>query len=201
MHEREALGRVQFLTPDSAVPGLDTPDAELESPFEMLQACHERVDRMLTLLAKLQRHLAHTGCDDAARRAAGDLLRYFDVAAPLHHQDEELHAFPALMALPNPALHTLVQGLLQDHRAMEAAWPEARQVLCKLSDDPSTPARPAPLPASDCAQLVAFAGLYQAHMQAEDEQAYPAAQQALSAQAQQAMSADMMQRRGVPPQR
>jgi hemerythrin-like domain-containing protein len=201
MHEREALGRVQFLTPDSAVPGLDTPDAELESPFEMLQACHERVDRMLTLLAKLQRHLAHTGCDDAARRAAGDLLRYFDVAAPLHHQDEELHVFPALMALPDPALHTLVQGLLQDHRAMEAAWPEARQVLCKLSDDPSTPARPAPLPASDCAQLAAFAGLYQAHMQAEENQAYPAAQQTISHALLLAMSADMMQRRGVPPQR
>jgi len=201
MHEREALGRVQFLTPDSAVPGLDTPDAELESPFEMLQACHERVDRMLTLLAKLQRHLAHTGCDDAARRAAGDLLRYFDVAAPLHHQDEELHVFPALMALPDPALHTLVQGLLQDHRAMEAAWPEARQVLCKLSDGPSTPARPGPLPASDCAQLAAFAGLYQAHMQAEENQAYPAAQQTISHALLLAMSADMMQRRGVPPQR
>jgi hemerythrin-like domain-containing protein len=201
MHEREALGRVQFLTPDSAVPGLDTPDAELESPFEMLQACHERVDRMLTLLAKLQRHLAHTGCDDAARRAAGDLLRYFDVAAPLHHQDEELHVFPALMALPDPALHTLVLGLLQDHRAMEAAWPAARQVLCKLSDGPSTPARPAPLPAGDCAQLAAFAGLYQSHMQAEENQVYPAAQQAISHALLLAMSADMMQRRGVPPQR
>jgi hemerythrin-like domain-containing protein len=201
MHEREALGRVQFLTPDSAVPGLDTPDAELESPFEMLQACHERVDRMLTLLAKLQRHLAHTGCDDAARRAAGDLLRYFDVAAPLHHQDEELHVFPALMALPNPALHTLVQGLLQDHRAMEAAWPAARQVLQQVAEGPPGPFGPAALPAASAAQLAAFAGLYQAHMQAEDEQAYPAAEQALSAKAQQAMSADMMQRRGVPPQR
>ena len=116
MHAREALGRVQFLTPASAVPGLDTPDAELESPFEMLQACHERVDRMLMLLAKLQRHLGHTGCDDAARRAAGDVLRYFDVAAPLHHQDEELHVFPALMALPDPALHTLSEFMADNSR-------------------------------------------------------------------------------------
>ena len=199
MHAREALGRVQFLTPASAVPGLDTPDTELESPFEMLQACHERVDRMLMLLAKLQRHLGHTGCDDAARRAAGDVLRYFDVAAPLHHQDEELHVFPALMALPDPALHTLVQGLLQDHRAMQAAWPAARQVLRKLSDGPPRPGRPAPLPAGDCAQLAAFTGLYQAHMQAEENQAYPAAQQAISQASLLAMSADMMQRRGVRP--
>ena len=199
MHAREALGRVQFLTPASAVPGLDTPDAELESPFEMLQACHEQVDRMLTLLDKLQRHLGHTGCDDAARRAAGDVLRYFDVAAPLHHQDEELHVFPALMALPDPALHTLVQGLLQDHRAMQAAWPAARQVLRKLSEGPSLSGRPSPLQAGDCAQLAAFAGLYQAHMQAEENQAYPAAQQAISQASLLAMSADMMQRRGVRP--
>jgi hemerythrin-like domain-containing protein len=57
------------------------------------------------------------------------------------------------------------------------------------------------LPASDCAQLAAFAGLYQSHMQAEENQAYPAAQQAISHALLLAMSAEMMQRRGVPPQR
>ena len=185
----------------SAVPGFETPGAGCEAPFEILSACHERVDRMLTLLAKLQRHLAHTGCDEAASLAARDVMRYFDLAAPLHHQDEERHVFPALAASADPALQSLVERLLQDHRAMEAAWPAARQVLQQVAEGPPGPFGPAALPAAYAAQLAAFAGLYQAHMQAEDEQAYPAAQQALSAQAQQAMSADMMQRRGVPTQR
>jgi hemerythrin-like domain-containing protein len=55
------------------------------------------------------------------------------------------------------------------------------------------------LQAGDSAQLAAFAGLYQAHMQAEENQAYPAAQQAISQASLLAMSADMMQRRGVRP--
>jgi hemerythrin-like domain-containing protein len=55
------------------------------------------------------------------------------------------------------------------------------------------------LQAGDSAQLAAFAGLYQAHMQAEENQAYPAAQHALSPALLLATSCDMMQRRGVRP--
>ena len=201
MTSHQQTGRVLWSAMTSAVPGFETPGAGYEAPFEMLSACHERVERMLALLAKLQRHLRHTGCDEAAGRAACDVMRYFDLAAPLHHQDEELHVFPILMASADPTLQSLVERLLQDHRAMEAAWPAARQVLQQVAEGQPGPSGPAALPAASAAQLAAFAGLYQAHMQAEDEQAYPAAQQALSAQAQQAMSADMMQRRGVPTQR
>lgn len=31
-------------------------------------------------------------------------MRYFGLAAPLHHQDEELHLFPPLLAGPDAAL-------------------------------------------------------------------------------------------------
>jgi Hemerythrin HHE cation binding domain len=68
----------------------------------MLATCHERVRRMLTLQAKLQQQLLDQGCDEPARQAARDVMRYFDIAAPLHHQDEELHVFPPLAAGPEP---------------------------------------------------------------------------------------------------
>ena len=42
-----------------------------------------------------------------------------------------------------------------------------------------------------------FAGLYERHLADEERLAYPAAQAVLTAQALQAMSGDMMQRRGV----
>lgn len=40
------------------LPGHRAPGAGFEAPFEMLDACHERVHRMLALLVKLQRHIA-----------------------------------------------------------------------------------------------------------------------------------------------
>ena len=77
-----------------SLPGFGAPAAGLDAPFEMLAACHDRVVRMLALQARLRQHLQDKGCDEPARQAARDVMRYFDLAAPLHHQDEELHVFP-----------------------------------------------------------------------------------------------------------
>ncbi|RYY71287.1 MAG: hemerythrin domain-containing protein, partial [Comamonadaceae bacterium] len=86
------------MTSRTALPGLRSPGVGFEQPFEMLEACHERVQRSLQLLARLCAHVRSQGGDDSAREAARDVLRYFDIAAPLHHEDEELHVFPPLLA-------------------------------------------------------------------------------------------------------
>jgi hemerythrin-like domain-containing protein len=179
-----------------ALPGFQSPGAGFEAPFEMLGACHERVERMLALLARLQQHLAERGRDDAARQAARDVMRYFDLAAPLHHQDEERHVFPPLLAGPDAGLRDLVQRLLQDHRDMEAAWPPARSVLQAIADSPA--ADGAALDRARTDALNRFAALYRRHLADEDQLAYPAAQAVLTDDALRAMSQDMMQRRGVP---
>ena len=75
-----------------------TPSAGFDQPFEMLSACHERVQRSLALLQRLQDHLASHGADPQARDAARDVMRYFDIAAPAHHEDEERHVLPVLRA-------------------------------------------------------------------------------------------------------
>lgn len=182
------------------MPGHSAPAAGFEAPFEMLSTCHERVERMLRLQSKLQQHVQDKGCDDAARQAARDVMRYFDMAAPLHHEDEELHVFPALLAGPDTALHALVQRLLQDHRQMELSWQAARRVLSAIADTPAD--KPVEgtlmLTPEQTDALQSFAALYDQHLKDEDQLAYPAAQALLSPQAVQAMSEDMMQRRGVP---
>ena len=178
-----------------SLPGHSAPAAGFEAPFEMLATCHDRVRRMLALQAKLQQHLLDKGCDDAALQAARDVMRYFDIAAPLHHQDEELHVFPPLLAGPDAALRTLVQRLQQDHRQMEIAWVEARRTLQAVAD--GFESGWTPLSAAHIKALNQFAALYRQHLEDEDRVAYPAAQAALSPVAVQAMSEDMMQRRGV----
>jgi iron-sulfur cluster repair protein YtfE (RIC family) len=119
------------------VPGHRSPGAGFEAPFEMLSACHERVQRMLKLLARLQQHLARHGWSPDVGQAAQDVMRYFDQAAPLHHEDEERHVFPPILAGGDEVLCAVVKRLQQDHLDMAAAWQRARAVLATLSPSPA----------------------------------------------------------------
>ncbi|MEK9803656.1 MAG: hemerythrin domain-containing protein, partial [Curvibacter sp.] len=101
--------------PGQALPGFDSPAAGFEQPYDMLTACHERVQRTLALLERLIAHVDRHGHDTQSRSAAADVLRYFDLAAPLHHQDEELHVFPALLAGQDAALQAVVRRLQAEH--------------------------------------------------------------------------------------
>ncbi|AVO48995.1 hypothetical protein C6568_06825 [Melaminivora suipulveris] len=80
-----------------SLPGVRAPGAGFDEPFAMLDACHERVRRSLDLLERLRAYLPDKGCDDSARQAARDVLRYFDIAAPLRHED--LTIYPAARAV------------------------------------------------------------------------------------------------------
>jgi hemerythrin-like domain-containing protein len=169
-----------------------TPAAGFEQPFEMLEACHERVHRTLALLARLRAHLREHGADVQAQQAARDVMRYFDQAAPQHHLDEELHVFPPLLAQGDARVVEVVQRLQQDHLQMEARWQAAREVLALVAE-----AQVQRLSEDHEASLEAFAGLYDGHIRAEEEIAYPAARAVLDEPARAAMSADMMRRRGA----
>ncbi len=168
------------------------PAPGFEQPFEMLEACHERVQRMLSLLQRLREHLPGHGADSNAQQAARDVMRYFDQAAPQHHRDEELHVFPPLLAQGDPATLVLVGRLRQDHLRMEARWADARKVLDAVAGGALDALAP-----GHQAALDAFAGLYADHIAAEEQLAYPAAAALLDAQALAAMGEEMMRRRGV----
>ena len=173
----------------SLLPG---PAAGFEQPFEMLEACHERVQRMLVLLERLREYLPGHGADQSARGAARDVMRYFDQAAPQHHRDEELHVFPPLLAGGEAETVALVQRLQQDHRAMESRWQQARRVLAAIQAGELQA-----LSAAQESALDAFASLYDGHIEAEEAVAYPAAAGMLDEPAQRAMGEEMMHRRGV----
>ena len=166
--------------------------AGYEQPFAMLAACHERVQRMLRLLARLQAHVASAGADEQARHAARDVMRYFDQAAPQHHLDEERHVFPAVFARGDPETVSVVRRLLEEHRLMEDGWQSVRQILEALASG-SLDA----IDDAQCAEMDRFAALYDSHIDAEESVAYPCARKALDEAALAAMTDDMMRRRGV----
>jgi hemerythrin-like domain-containing protein len=168
------------------------PAAGFEAPFEMLAACHERVERSLRLLERLAEHIVAHGADAHARDAAKDVLRYFDLAAPHHHEDEERHVLPLLRAQGQAAL---ADRLHADHEAMAVAWAALRPALDALHDGDAGAA----LAASTQQGWRDFAALYRTHARTEDSIAFPAAQALLDAAAQRAMGQEMAQRRGVSP--
>ncbi len=182
--------------PRTALPGHRSPEAGFDEPFDMLAACHERVQRIISLTHRLCDQLAQNGWDDTAAQAATDVMRYFDQAAPLHHQDEELHVFPLLLAAPDAdGLHAAVRRLQHDHLTMHTQWTDARKVLQRIQQATGTAWQP--LAAQESKRLKAFAAQYAAHIELEEQLVYPAAQRQLSAPARQHMGQDMMGRRGV----
>lgn len=178
----------------NALPLHSAPAAGFDQPFDLLAACNARMERTLALLERLGVHLGAHGCDDPARNAAGDVLRYFDVAAPLHHQDEELHVLPRLRAQGRASLAARLRA---EHQVMEQEWAQLRPDLLAVQDGTLT----AEALATAQARWSSFAALYRGHLQAEDQQAYPVARQDLPVPLERAMGEEMARRRGAPPPR
>jgi hemerythrin-like domain-containing protein len=170
-----------------------SPSVGPETPFELLEACHERVQRSLALMQKLQDYLLVNGHDASAASAANDVLRYFNLAAPHHHQDEELHVFPPLLVLQDDRLAESIHQLIADHRTMEKAWVNAAAVLQAIAKHAS--AAWTPLNSTQVQSLRNFASLYEQHIALEENQIYPRGRQTMSQHQLRDMSKDMVLRR------
>jgi hemerythrin-like domain-containing protein len=160
------------------------PAVGFDQPFEMLAACHDRVRRSLDLLLRLQAHVERHGADEQARGAAADVLRYFDIAGPAHHEDEERHVLPRLRAM---GLAELAERLHGDHVEMTRLWAALREPLQAWAQGDDAVLN-APL-------VQRYARVYEAHLTVEDEQAFPTANVGLDAAALVVMGEEMASRR------
>ena len=145
------------------------PEAEF-APMEMLLACHEKVRRFSALMIKLAKHVEQKGADQQAHDAAQAVLRYFDIAAPLHHDDEDLNLYPALCNLGDETLRSNIAQLQQEHDELNTLWGLTRPWLMSLSRAPwqRTEAPPS---------LYALGERYPAHADREEALVYPHAAQ------------------------
>ena len=165
------------------------PAAGFDKPFEMLDACHQRVERMLVLIERLATHLPVHGADAQAQQAARDVMRYFDLAAPQHHEDEERHVLPVLRELGHAAL---ADRIAQEHQAMAAAWARMRALLAAVEQG-RAPGERDDMETEACA-LVA---LYSEHIALEETRAFPLARAAVTGDALRVMGTEMARRRGA----
>lgn len=168
----------------------DSPAASFDDPIALLMACHERVRHYSALLLKLAGYLPEHGADVQARQAATSILRYFDIAAPLHHQDEEDDLFPLLAERGDDSLRLLLGvSMLEEHVELANLWREVRVILQAIESGEIVE-----LP---LALAERFASRYPEHALIEDERIYPLAEKFLSKNELALLGARMAARRKV----
>lgn len=170
-----------------------TPGAGFDQPVEMWLACHERVQRFAALLSRLAEHLREQGADDDAQVTAVSIRRYFNEAAPRHHEDEEVDMFPRLRErLDTAADKTLLDVLDQveaDHLEMAGLWNRLDQVLAAISRGEQA--------ALEQSLIDRFATMYRHHIDAEERVLLPALKRVLKKNDWQAVGRAMAERRGL----
>lgn len=162
----------------------------IDDPMALLRACHEKVVRFTRLAQRLQAHVAEHGADAQAREAATAVLRYFTLAAPLHHADEDENLFVALRALGHADVNARIDALQQEHDTLGALWQPVRAWLAHIAEG-QTPPHGSP-------DVAGFATRYRAHAAQEEASVYPHAAE-LPAPVLRALAEAMVARRSPPP--
>ena len=179
--------------PGTGIIDFRTPAAGFDQPIEMWLACHERILRMLALLIRLREYVADGGAIESARVTAASIVRYFDEAAPRHHEDEELTLFPRLLShlsgTARDKIAPTVEALRQEHAPMETAWARLRPALIAIEAGTAT--------RLDDTTTVDFVTVYRRHVERENEALAPAFQRAFDATELEAIGRAMAARRGV----
>ncbi len=171
--------------PDTA-PGFD-------QPIAVLKHCHDRIRKQLATLEKLLPHLASHGADQQARDAAAAVIKYFDKAAPLHHEDEEANLIPMLQGTAQgedaALLSRLAPGLLDDHDKMDAMWQDLHEQLAAIAAGTAT--------ALNAATVGRFVASYTTHMEVEEGNIAPMAKRLFSGEQMAQLGQAMQERRGI----
>ncbi|KIA79030.1 hemerythrin domain-containing protein [Chromobacterium amazonense] len=147
------------------------PSPSFDQPLEMLLACHDKIRRFCDLLDKLPPYIEENGVDEAARNTIDDVVRYFDIAGPSHHTDEEEELFP-LIEERIPTAASRLEQLSAEHGYLHSCWNAIRDDLVALRDGR--------IKQISKNELQEFARQYRDHAATEEAWLFPAAASTLS---------------------
>jgi pyridoxamine 5'-phosphate oxidase len=172
---------------------LSDPAPDFDQPVAVLKHCHGRIRKQLATLEKLLGHLPEHGADEQARQAATAVLKYFDKAAHLHHEDEEQDLLPMLLAVAQgedaATLQALAPVILQEHKEMDGMWQDLHEQLAAIADGSGTQ-----LSASIVRRFVQS---YQGHMEREEGIVAPMALRLFGPDQMARLGGAMRRRRGL----
>jgi len=168
---------------------------DFSQPIAVLKHCHDRIRKQLQTLQSLLAHLPKHGADVDSQKAAQAVLKYFNTAAHLHHEDEEQNLLPMLQATARDADATLLAELapviLAGHEQMDRDWTILKSQLEQIANGAGSP-----LSASDVAR---FCDAYAAHMVMEETNIATMAKRLFSPEQMAQLGSAMQVRRGITP--
>jgi len=120
-------------------------NASFDKPIELLLSCHEKILHFSSALSDLSVALKKEGWSNEITSSANQIRRYFNIASPEHHLDEEHHLFPAIIAL-DPALQhaesieiiQLINRMIKEHVESDALWQTLDTMLEEKSENFNT---------------------------------------------------------------
>ena len=173
------------------IPGFTSPAVGLDQPLEILEACHERVKNHCQILQRLSAHLKVAGIDDQAILASKNLLRYFEIAAKNHHEDEENNLFPMLLesmaGSDAVCINEIINVLKEEHILLEKIWQSIKNPLKLIASGT--------VASIDETQILLLATTYEKHINLEENELFPMAKRLLNEEQLKLMSQDMTERR------
>ncbi|MDD0823657.1 hemerythrin domain-containing protein [Mannheimia sp. AT1] len=102
--------------------------ASWAEPIDMLYACHSKVKSFCRQLQILPDYLEKNGVNQAVINDVQQILNYFNISAPLHHEDEEDDFFPELIKV-QPQAQDDVDELERQHVHLHKNWDDLSQQL------------------------------------------------------------------------
>lgn len=172
------------------------PSAGFGNPLHVWLACHDRLERVVALTARLLEYVDVRGADEAAGITAREIRRYFDEALPRHHADEDESLFPRVLARARAAKLRgagdgagAIERLVGEHAELDAEWPGVRDMLCGVEAGSAG--------SLDRTLIGRFGAAQIEHHKAEDRIVCPLAQRLLSPSDLHEVGAAMAARRGL----
>jgi hemerythrin-like domain-containing protein len=108
----------------NAMPASNPVKGRTDDGFEVLDECHRQTLRALDTLGELVVRLQAQGMDETTQGMAAEVVRHFSITARQHHEDEERHVFPRVLAGGDAQVEQMVRRLQQDHCWLEEDWME-----------------------------------------------------------------------------
>ena len=169
-------------------------ESSFADPIGLLQDCHRRIERFLSILVEVSRCAS---LDAEHRRALEAALRYFRDSAPKHTADEERSLFPRLRTMDRPE----VQAALAKVDALEHDHVRAGQIHAEVDRLGQNWLATGSLSSDGSKRFSALVAelseLYRGHIATEEREVFPLAAAALDTVERQTIGEEMALRRGL----
>lgn len=168
------------------------PDSGFDNPLGMLQDCHRRIERFLSLLHQIGTSATERALTSEETQAVEAALEYFRTSGPKHTADEEESVFPRLRSSIAGDELQYVERLERDHDHADHLHDSVDLLFSSWITNHELRPKDQQLLRENLEQLLS---IYTEHIKLEETVIFPLAARQLSPDAIKAIGQEFQQRR------